>query len=153
MPRLIKDSGAPSSVPTKGDTDIREVYDIPLAEIDPFPDHPYKVRDDEDMMKLMYHRIEGMLICAANCGYRRLVLGAFGCGAFNNDARIVSDIFYQVISEFRFDGKDVDGLFKSIDFAVLSTKGRSYNFDEFYRNFGDLKSLKNKKEKDEGRAS
>jgi len=53
MPRLIKDSGAPSSVPTKGDTDIREVYDIPLAEIDPFPDHPYKVRDDEDMMNLV----------------------------------------------------------------------------------------------------
>lgn len=108
---------------------------------------PVTKTDDNRYRKMMYHRIEGMLVCAAYCGYRRLVLGAFGCGAFNNDARIVSDIFYQVISEFRFDNKDTDELFRSIDFAVLSTKGKSYNFDEFFRNFGECRSLRTKRQK------
>lgn len=32
---------------------LKRIYEIPLTEIDPFPDHPYKVRDDEDMMNLV----------------------------------------------------------------------------------------------------
>lgn len=31
---------------------LRKVYEIPLGEIDPFPDHPFKVTDDEDMFAL-----------------------------------------------------------------------------------------------------
>ena len=32
---------------------LPRIYDIPLSEIDDFPDHPFKVRDDEDMMQLV----------------------------------------------------------------------------------------------------
>ena len=32
---------------------LPKIYDIPLSEIDDFPDHPFKVRDDEDMMQLV----------------------------------------------------------------------------------------------------
>ena len=42
---------------------------------------------------MMYQRITGMLNVAAYLGYKHLVLGAFGCGAFRNDARVVSDLF------------------------------------------------------------
>ena len=42
---------------------------------------------------MMYDRITGMLNVAAYLGYKHLVLGAFGCGAFRNDARVVSDLF------------------------------------------------------------
>ena len=28
---------------------LSKIRDIPLTEIDDFPDHPFKVRDDEDM--------------------------------------------------------------------------------------------------------
>ncbi|MBQ4467591.1 MAG: ParB/RepB/Spo0J family partition protein, partial [Firmicutes bacterium] len=31
---------------------IKKIYEIPLSEIDPFPDHPFIVRDDEDMISL-----------------------------------------------------------------------------------------------------
>ena len=31
---------------------LKKIYDIPLEEIDDFPNHPYKVKDDEDMMNL-----------------------------------------------------------------------------------------------------
>ena len=32
---------------------LAKIYDIPLSEIDDFPDHPYRVLDDEDMKTLM----------------------------------------------------------------------------------------------------
>ena len=32
---------------------LPHIYDIPLELIDDFPDHPFKVRDDEDMMQLV----------------------------------------------------------------------------------------------------
>lgn len=32
---------------------LKKIYDVPLQEIDAFPDHPYKVKDDEDMMNLV----------------------------------------------------------------------------------------------------
>ena len=32
---------------------LPKIYDIPLSEIDDFPGHPFKVRDDEDMMQLV----------------------------------------------------------------------------------------------------
>ena len=32
---------------------LAKIRDIPLNEIDDFPDHPFKVRDDEDMMQLV----------------------------------------------------------------------------------------------------
>ena len=31
---------------------LPKIYDLPLSEIDEFPDHPFKVRDDEDMTEL-----------------------------------------------------------------------------------------------------
>jgi len=31
---------------------LKKIYEIPLDEIDSFPDHPFKVKDDEDMMNL-----------------------------------------------------------------------------------------------------
>ena len=35
---------------------LPKIYDIPLSEIDDFPDHPFKVRMDEDMEQLVARR-------------------------------------------------------------------------------------------------
>ena len=35
---------------------LPRIYDIPLSEIDDFPDHPFKVKLDEDMDQLMRSR-------------------------------------------------------------------------------------------------
>ena len=32
---------------------LPKIYDIPLSEIDEFPDHPFKVKDDEDMLTVI----------------------------------------------------------------------------------------------------
>lgn len=103
------------------------------------PGMPVDKRRYRDMM---YHRIEGILTVAAYHGYTRLILGAFGCGAFHNDAAVVSDIFLDVFRNFRLDGMGAGDLFKNVIFAVLTTPGKTnYNFREFYRNFGDLNIL------------
>ncbi|MBQ6563586.1 MAG: TIGR02452 family protein, partial [Clostridia bacterium] len=84
---------------------------------------------------LMLRRITGMLKVAAYLGYEYLVLGAFGCGAFENDAKIVSDLFYKALKEFDFDGMQEKDMFCRIDFAVLCPPDQLYNYREFSRNF------------------
>jgi len=37
----------------RAENKLPKIYDIPLSEIDDFPDHPYRVLDDEDMKTLM----------------------------------------------------------------------------------------------------
>ena len=41
-----------SSQEERDDAKLKRIYEIPLEEIDPFPDHPFRVQDDEDMMNL-----------------------------------------------------------------------------------------------------
>ena len=37
----------------RDDAKLAKIRDIPISEIDDFPDHPFKVRDDEDMVQLV----------------------------------------------------------------------------------------------------
>lgn len=51
-----------SSQEERDDAKLKRIHEIPLSEIDPFPDHPFKVRDDEDMMNLIESiRAQGVL--------------------------------------------------------------------------------------------
>lgn len=90
---------------------------------------------EEAFETMFYRRICGMLKCAACWGYEMLVLGAFGCGAFGNDAHLVSDLFYKALKEFSFNGMKAESFFRRIDFAVLDRTWSQYNFEEFKRNF------------------
>ena len=98
--------------------------------------------------KMMYQRITGMLKVAAYLGYRHLILGAFGCGAFRNDAKVVSDIFYKALKEFDFDGMKEKDMFRRIDFAVMDHSEDQYNFKEFSRNFSHFYRDEDQKEID-----
>ena len=91
----------------------------------------------EQYTALLYQRICGMLKCAACLGYRTLVLGAWGCGAFKNDAKSVSDLFRKALREFTLDRIPVERFFRRIDFAVLDRTQEQYNFGEFMRNFSN----------------
>ena len=37
----------------RDEANLKKIYDIPLSEIDDFPDHPFQVRDDEEMDRLV----------------------------------------------------------------------------------------------------
>ena len=92
---------------------------------------------------LFYKRIQSMLRISAYCGYQNLILGAWGCGAFGNDAKIVSDLFLQALEEKDISGISMKDYFRSVHFAVPG-KFNSYNYNEFYRNFGSCNSKKKK---------
>lgn len=92
----------------------------------------------EQYQDLFYNRICGMLKCAAYWGYQALVLGAFGCGAFGNDAKLVSDLFYKALKEFDYDGMRAKDFFRRVNFAVLDKTLEQYNYKEFERNFADF---------------
>lgn len=51
-----------SSQKERNDAKLKKIEEIPLSEIDPFPDHPYKVKDDEDMEALIESiRVQGII--------------------------------------------------------------------------------------------
>ena len=51
-----------SSQLERDEAKLKHIYEIPLDQIDPFPDHPFKVRDDEDMLNLIESiRAQGVL--------------------------------------------------------------------------------------------
>ena len=78
-----------------------------------------------------YHvkRAIHMLTCAAAKGADILVLGAFGCGAFENDPEVVARAYKTVLQEF-------PQVFEKIEFAVYCPPGRSKNYDVFKRVVG-----------------
>lgn len=71
------------------------------------------------------NQIRTILRIAYNNGQRRLVLGAFGCGAFANPPKHMALLFKQV-----FDEPEFQGLFREIHFAIIenhNSHGRNYN--------------------------
>ncbi|MCD8194882.1 MAG: TIGR02452 family protein, partial [Coprobacillus sp.] len=67
-------------------------------------------KTQQEYEDLLYCRLKGILNTAASLGYKHLILGAFGCGAYGNDAKIVSDIFKKALDEIHY--------FTNVDFAV-----------------------------------
>lgn len=78
-----------------------------------------------NMVASTLERIRTILRIAYNNGQRRLVLGAFGCGAFNNPPMHMAKLFKQVFQEDEF-----KGLFRNIYFAIIedhNSNNANYN--------------------------
>ena len=78
----------------------------------------------------MTRRIRIMLRIAAKYGYRELVLGAWGCGAFGNSPADVSGYFKSVLV-----GEEYGRCFDRVVFAVYG-KPDGKNITEFRKAFG-----------------
>lgn len=84
---------------------------------------PETVRDKQGISRyrktgeraLMEEKMRMILRIAAYNGHRKLVLGAFGCGAFNNPRHDVAESWVKVLCEREFDG----GWWEEVCFAVL----------------------------------
>lgn len=85
--------------------------------------------------KILYDRIMGILHVAAAYQYHYLVLGAWGCGAFGNDAKQVSRLFFQALKNFRRGTNTHIGYFRAVVFAVLDHSRSQYNFKCFEEQF------------------
>ena len=78
-----------------------------------------------------YHvkRAIHMLTVAAHKGADILVLGAFGCGAFQNDPSVVAKAYKVALEEF-------PKVFDKIEFAVYCSPKDQRNYEEFYKVLG-----------------
>lgn len=78
-----------------------------------------------------YHvkRAIHMLTCAAAKGADILVLGAFGCGAFQNDPEVVARAYKTALQEF-------PKVFEKIEFAVYCSPRDARNYEVFKKVLG-----------------
>ena len=90
---------------------------------------------EREYQRMFYNRIVSVLKCATYFGYEDLVLGAWGCGAFGNDAAVVSDMFHNALTEQIQNGGQIKDLFCRIIFAIRTRGEESYNYIEFKRYF------------------
>jgi len=85
--------------------------------------------NDAELFGYHVKRAIHMLTCAAAKGADILVLGAFGCGAFQNNPEVVARAYKTALQEF-------PKVFRRIEFAVYCPPGDSRNFDVFKRVLG-----------------
>ncbi|GHH53128.1 TIGR02452 family protein [Streptomyces candidus] len=76
-------------------------------------------------------RAQRVLEVASVCGYQRLVLGAWGCGVFQNEPAVVAQTFSSLLA----DGGRFAAHFARVTFAVLDRTGESPALREFRRAF------------------
>ena len=79
---------------------------------------------DDDLLELHKQRGRKILSVAAANKNDYIVLGAFGCGAFRNDPKIVAEAYKQILPEFK-------NAFKVIEFAVFCRDHETINYDTF----------------------
>lgn len=82
----------------------------------------------DDVMKF---RLRNMFTAAVHYGYKNLVLGAWGCGAFGHDLETVADYFYSLLIDEAF-----GSYFDKIIFAILD-RGAKKNLKAFQAAFDD----------------
>ncbi len=79
---------------------------------------------DTDLYTLHLKRAKHIMHIAAANGAEALVLGAFGCGAFANDPKVVAEAYRDALSDYR-------QYFRLIEFAVYCRPGENENYDAF----------------------
>ena len=85
--------------------------------------------NDAELFGYHVKRAIHMFTVAASKGADVLVLGAFGCGAFQNNPEVVARAYKIAIQEF-------PKVFKKIEFAVYCPPGGSKNYDVFSNFYG-----------------
>lgn len=87
-------------------------------------DTHYVDDDDETIILNMQTRIRAQFLTLKERGVRHVVLSAFGCGAFGNDAHSVACLYKKALAEF---AKDFD----EVVFAIYYAGHGENNFDVF----------------------
>ena len=82
--------------------------------------------DMQQYKNVMTSRIKRILDVAEKEKIQVLILGAFGCGAFQNPPEIVSERFASLVENYSFE---------TVEFAVFCGAGDTKNFDVFNSKF------------------
>ncbi len=97
----------------------------------------HRDRRGDEIRRVMQERVERVLGVAALHGHEVLVLGAWGCGVFQNDPEQIAELF-QIALAGRF-----RGAFTRVVFAVLDSSGERRSLGPFEQVFGQA-ALKGK---------
>ncbi len=96
---------------------------IPNNAMNPGKDKPQKMKPD-DLFDLHQRRGRHLMSIAAAHSVDVLILGAFGCGAFQNPPNLVAEAYKSLLPEF-------NGQFREIAFAVYCTPRDLKNYTAF----------------------
>ena len=86
----------------------------------------------EAIDETMKRRIRIMLHIAMKKGYKNLILGAWGCGAFGHDPAVVSEYFRSILID-----EGYRECFKNICFAIYGPED-SANYTAFRDKFTEV---------------
>ncbi len=102
----------------------------PYNRMNPGCAEPIRISDKE---LLEIHKKRGLHILniAVSNNIDVLVLGAFGCGAFQNNPNVVANAYREIIPEYK-------KYFREIRFAVYCPPNDSGNYDKFKKILGNL---------------
>jgi uncharacterized protein (TIGR02452 family) len=90
----------------------------------------HRARRGDEIHRVMQERVERVLGVAALHGHEVLVLGAWGCGVFQNDPEQIAELFQSALAgPFR-------GAFTHVVFAVLDSTSQQRSFGSFEQVFG-----------------
>ena len=84
-----------------------------------------------ELLELHKKRISRVLDIASLNGAEVVILGAFGCGAFQNSPDIVAQAMYGVVQNYLYH-------FKAIEFAVYCPPRDTRNYDVFKRTLSSI---------------
>ena len=88
---------------------------------------------EKELIKLNYYRIKQILGSAIDNNVDNIILGAFGCGVFSNDPRIISSVFKKILID-----EEYFKYFVNVHFAIFCTNTENQNFIEFKKVFHDF---------------
>ena len=84
----------------------------------------------EKLKEINYNKIKAIIECAVENNIDNLILGAFGCGAFANDPKLVSKTFKKILID-----ENYYKYFENVHFAIFTTLNEKKNLDEFSQTF------------------
>lgn len=88
--------------------------------------------DDKIIYNTTRNRARKILGIATKHGHKNIVLGAWGCGAFGNDPRMVANIFMELLKEIP--------VFEHVCFAVYDTREPPVLYETFKEVCGSVPS-------------
>lgn len=86
----------------------------------------------DDYYRIVLNRIKGFLRVVASNNINAVILGAWGCGAFGGDARIVGKAFAEALTEFTCFDLVVFSVKSTINDRIDNLNLLKYGFDSYY---------------------
>lgn len=85
---------------------------------------------DAELLDIHIKRAFHVLTVAASKNVDILVLGAFGCGAFNNNPYVVAKAYKVVLQQF-------ENQFERVEFAIYCRDYETENYEAFFKTFNN----------------